>query len=107
LTLSSLDRAEVIRPHIDAMYAHAATLTDPDHRRPYLTVVVAGGGFTGVEFAGQLADRVPALARRHGVPREEVRLITVEAAPDLLPGFRSEERRVGKACRAGRSTDQN
>ncbi|HLT58517.1 MAG: NAD(P)/FAD-dependent oxidoreductase [Limnochordales bacterium] len=87
LTLSSLNSAEVIRQHIDAMFAHAATLTDPDQRRPYLTVVVAGGGFTGVEFAGQLADRVPALARRHGVPREEVRLITVEAAPDLLPGF--------------------
>lgn len=87
LTLRSLNSAQVIRRHIEAMLTQAAALADPAARRPYLTVVVAGGGFTGVELAGELADGLPVLARRHGLPREELRIITVEAAPDILPGF--------------------
>ncbi len=43
------------------------------------TTLIAGGGYTGVELAGELA----ALARR----RREARLILVEAAPRLLPGM--------------------
>ena len=87
LTLSSLNGAAVLRQHIEAMFAQAAQLPTVAERRPFLTVVVAGGGFTGVEFAGELADTLPLLARRHRVPRDEVRVITVEAAPDILPGF--------------------
>ncbi|MBO8141961.1 MAG: FAD-dependent oxidoreductase [Firmicutes bacterium] len=87
LTIRSLNSAGVIRRHIASMFREAAGLPSVRDRRPYLTVVVAGGGFTGVEFAGELADRVRGLARRTGAPAREVRIITVEAAPDILPGF--------------------
>ncbi|OUM98233.1 MAG: hypothetical protein BAA04_07140 [Firmicutes bacterium ZCTH02-B6] len=87
LPLNSLNSAENIRRHIDAMLARAAGQQDPERRRALTTVVIAGAGLTGVELAGELADQRPALARRHGLQPEEIRIIAVEAAPDILPGF--------------------
>ncbi|MFP3514242.1 NAD-binding protein, partial [Peribacillus sp. SIMBA_075] len=43
--------------------------------------------FTGIEFLGELANRVPELCKEYDVPREKVRVICVEAAPMVLPGF--------------------
>lgn len=87
LTLKSLNSAENIRRHIDAMLSQAAALANPADRQPFATVIIAGAGLTGVELAGELADQRPVLARRHGLVPEEIRIITVEAAPDILPGF--------------------
>ena len=39
----------------------AATETDPEQRQRLLTVVVIGGGFSGVELAGHLADLMRAI----------------------------------------------
>lgn len=87
LTLRSLNSAENIRRHIDDMMDRARRTEDPGQRQAMLTIVVAGGGLTGVEFAGELADERIALALRHGLRPDEIRIVTVEAAPDILPGF--------------------
>ncbi|HEY8496504.1 MAG TPA: NAD(P)/FAD-dependent oxidoreductase [Limnochordales bacterium] len=87
LTLRSLNSADNIRRHIDAMLSQAAVSASPAERQPLATVVIAGAGLTGVELAGELADQRTVLARRHGLAPEDIRIITLEAAPDILPGF--------------------
>ncbi|WP_042356037.1 NAD(P)/FAD-dependent oxidoreductase [Bacillus rubiinfantis] len=52
-----------------------------------LTFVVAGGGFTGIEMLGELADGLPKLCKQHGVPYEKVKIIGIEAAPSVIPFF--------------------
>lgn len=87
LTIQTLNSAQRIRQHIEMNLETASRIADPEERRPYLTVVVGGGGLTGVEFVAELADRLPRLVRRRGIPEEELRLITIEAASEILAGF--------------------
>lgn len=58
-----------------------------DHDPARLTFVVAGGGFTGIEMLGELAEIMPQLCNKFGVPFEAVKIIVVEAAASLLPFF--------------------
>lgn len=50
-------------------------------------IAVAGGGLTGVELAGELADALPKEARRAGLDPENICITVVEAGPRLLPGL--------------------
>lgn len=86
LTLRSINSARRIREHVHDAFQRAAQAEGAE-RAALLTVVVAGGGFTGVEVAGELADRLPRIAREYGIDADEVRVITVEAMPELLQGF--------------------
>ncbi|MCM3764281.1 NAD(P)/FAD-dependent oxidoreductase [Neobacillus niacini] len=52
-----------------------------------LTFVVAGGGFTGVEILGELADGLPKLCKEHDIPFEKIRIVAVEAAASVIPFF--------------------
>ncbi len=87
LTLRSLNSARVIRQHVEETIRRAAAINDPRERAPYLTIVIGGGGLTGVELATELADRCPRLVKEAGLPAGELRLLVVEAAPDILAGF--------------------
>lgn len=49
------------------------------------TIVIGGGGLTGVELVGEIADMMPTLARNYGVDPKEVKLLLVEAGPKILP----------------------
>ncbi|WP_342430788.1 NAD(P)/FAD-dependent oxidoreductase [Neobacillus sp. FSL H8-0543] len=55
-----------------------------------LTFVVAGGGFTGVEMLGELAEGLPKLCEKYDVPFEKVRIVAVEAAASVIPFFPKE-----------------
>jgi NADH:ubiquinone reductase (H+-translocating) len=61
---------------------------DKDSSR--LTFVVAGGGFTGVEMLGELAEGLPKLCKKYDVPFEAVKIVAVEAAPSVIPFFPKE-----------------
>jgi NADH dehydrogenase len=69
--------------------AAAAGEPDPERQRWLATVVVGGGGATGVELAGELAETLPELARRQGLAPEVPRVILVEAGPTILAGSSS------------------
>ncbi len=56
--LKSLEDALALRNHILSMFEIASQETDPAVRREMLTFVVVGGGATGVESAGGLAELV-------------------------------------------------
>jgi len=54
------------------------------------TFVIGGGGLTGVELVGELADELPAICRKNGVDFEDISLYVVEAMPNILPMFSPE-----------------
>jgi len=84
LTIRSINSTRLIREHIE--YQFARFKREP-HRTDLLTIVVGGAGFTGIEFVGELADRVPELCRQFDVDPSLVKIINIEAAPTVLPGF--------------------
>ncbi|MCW3975839.1 MAG: NAD(P)/FAD-dependent oxidoreductase [Candidatus Bathyarchaeota archaeon] len=52
-----------------------------------LTFIIGGGGFTGVELAGEFAEWLPQLADEYGINRESIRIIIVEALDSILAGW--------------------
>ncbi|RDY71878.1 NAD(P)/FAD-dependent oxidoreductase [Halobacillus trueperi] len=84
-TINSINSARLIRQHIE--YNFAKYNNEAEKKQERLNIVVGGAGFTGIEFVGELANRVPELCKEYDIPREKVRIINVEAAPTALPGF--------------------
>ncbi|MGZ9190381.1 MAG: FAD-dependent oxidoreductase, partial [Nitrospira sp.] len=54
--LKSIESATGTRNHLLRMFERASREADPDLRKALLTFVVVGGGPTGVETAGALAE---------------------------------------------------
>ncbi|WP_281883558.1 NAD(P)/FAD-dependent oxidoreductase [Paenibacillus sp. YYML68] len=85
-TLKSVEDANKIRAHVEArIVEYAKTKNKAD-----ATFVVGGGGLTGIELVGELADMLPGLCRKNGVDFNDVSLYTVEAGPSILLGFPAE-----------------
>lgn len=84
-SIRSVDSVRKIREHIE--YEFASYNNDVEKKPERLTIIVGGAGFTGIEFVGELADRVPELCKEFDIDPKEVRVINVEAAPTVLPGF--------------------
>lgn len=84
-SIANVNAARQIREHIE--YQFATYSTEEEKRDERLTIVVGGAGFTGIEFLGELVNRVPELCREYDVDPNKVRIICVEAAPTVLPGF--------------------
>jgi NADH dehydrogenase len=102
--LKSLDDALVLRTHIVERFEEAAvdpTIIDDGA----LTVVVCGGGPTGVELAGALAELFQKVLARdfRDLDVGRARVVLVEAADRLLPPFtpRSSERARRTLTRRG------
>jgi NADH dehydrogenase len=89
LTLWSVDDARRVLAEVDKEVALAVQTSDENERKRHLTVAIGGGGATGVELAGELAEVLPELARRHDLPAQECRVVLIEAAPTLLTGSSS------------------
>ena len=87
--LKTIDDATYIRRRILLAFEKAETESDPQERSRLLNFIVVGGGPTGVEMAGaiaELANRALAKDFRSIDPRC-ARIILVEAAPRLLTPF--------------------
>lgn len=84
-SIVDIDSSRLIRDHIEYQFARYNNEENPDDQR--LTILVGGAGFTGIEFVGELVERVPQLCRKYDIERSKVRIINVEAAPSILPMF--------------------
>lgn len=95
--LKTLEDALEIRRRVLLAYERAEREIDDERRRALLTFVVIGGGPTGVEMAGALAEisRL-SLARdfRHFDP-SSARIILVEGGPSILSAFPESLRAAG------------
>ena len=87
--LKTLEDALDIRRRVLLAFENAEREANPATRTALLTFVIVGGGPTGVELAGALAEIARhSLARdfRHFDPRS-ARVVLLEAGPDVLPAF--------------------
>jgi NADH dehydrogenase len=90
LTLYSSRDAERVWAAVNDSLAAAAAQPDPERQRCLATVVIGGGGATGVELAGELAEMLPDVARRHGLAPDRPSVRLVEASPSILAGSSTE-----------------
>jgi NADH dehydrogenase len=87
--LKTIGDAVYLRNRILLAFEKAETEPDPDERRRLLNFVVVGGGATGVELTGAIAE----LAKRtlaadfRTIDPSSARIALVEAAPRLLRQF--------------------
>lgn len=87
-SLWSFNDAVRIREHIKSVFARASQEKDAKKRKTLLTIVVGGGGFTGVETIGEIANWVKDLCREYKVSKSEVSLVLVEALPKILSNLK-------------------
>jgi NADH dehydrogenase len=87
--LKSLEDADEIRRRVLLAFERAEREPDSVRRHAHLTFVVVGGGATGVEVAGALAE-IRSFALRRDFRRIDPREATVmllEAGPRILPSY--------------------
>jgi NADH:ubiquinone reductase (H+-translocating) len=97
LSLYSAGDAERVWAAVSKALGEAAAATGPERQRRLATVVVGGGGATGVELAGELAEILPEVASRHGLAPGRPAVQLVEAGPTILAG--SSPQLIGNATR--------
>lgn len=87
--LKSLEDALAIRRLVLLAFERAERETDPARRGALLSFVVVGGGPTGVELAGAIAEIArKAMARDfRAIDPRRARVILLESGPRLLPAF--------------------
>ncbi|MGB6352803.1 MAG: NAD(P)/FAD-dependent oxidoreductase [Steroidobacteraceae bacterium] len=87
--LKTLEDATTIRRRILLSFERAERETDLGRRAALLTFVIVGGGPTGVELAGAIAElahhNLP-LEYRH-IDTRKARVLLIEAGPRILPSF--------------------
>lgn len=87
--LKTLEDALEIRRRIFGAFERAERTSDADERARLMTFVIVGGGPTGVELAGTLAE----IARKtlpgefRAIDPSAAKIILVEAHPRLLPSY--------------------
>ncbi|WP_318503733.1 NAD(P)/FAD-dependent oxidoreductase [Bacillus sp. T3] len=84
--LRSFRTSKEVFPHILKQFS----LYKEDQDESRLTFAVAGAGFTGTEMIGELIEKLPEIAKSYGVPFNKIKIINIEAAPTVLPGFEKE-----------------
>jgi len=86
--LKTLEDALAIRRRILVAFEHAERETDPARQQRLLTFVLIGGGPTGVELAGTLAEIArQTRAEFRNIDTSATRIIVVEAGPTILSSF--------------------
>jgi len=90
--LKTLEDAIAIRGRILLAFEEAERETDAAARKPLLTFVVVGGGPTGVELAGAIAEisRHVLVSDFRSIDPREARIVLVEAGPRILPAYKPE-----------------
>ncbi len=87
--LKSLDDALKIRRKILLAFEHAETETDELRRKELMTIVVIGGGPTGVELAGAFAELTRTVLEKDfdRIDPTKARVLLIEGSPRVLNSF--------------------
>jgi NADH dehydrogenase len=87
--LKTIEDATAIRARVLTAFEEAERSTDQEARRKWLTFVIVGGGATGVELAGALAEIARNTLRRdfRSINSADARILLVEGRERLLEAF--------------------
>jgi NADH dehydrogenase len=85
--LKELGEGLALRNHVLELFEAARWESDAEVRRRLLTFVVVGGGPTGVQYAGALAELIKLVLSRDFRGLDRIRIVLVEGAPHLLSAF--------------------
>src|SRR5205814_7956729 len=87
--LKTLEDALSIRSRILLAFERAETSTDAAERERLMTMVIVGGGPTGVELAGSFAELARTVLKRdfRRIDPSHARIILIEAGPSVLSYF--------------------
>jgi NADH dehydrogenase len=84
--LKSVGDAMALRAHVIEQLENAEVCEDPVQRRWYLSFVVVGGGFSGVEVAGELNDLVRHSRRFYpNISPDDISVTLVHSGDHILP----------------------
>lgn len=71
-------------------------LREKDDDEARLSFAVCGGGFSGIEFAGSLAEEVAKKCSEFGIDFSNIKIYCIEAAPKILPMFSDSLQKAGR-----------
>ncbi len=87
-TIKTLNDAMTIRNRVIDMLEQAENESNPILRKSLLTFVLVGGGFAGIETAGELMDLLLDARKYYPkISKNELQVMVLEALPNILPGF--------------------
>ena len=87
-TMKTLNDAVMLRNRVVDMLEQAENETNPILRKSFLNFVVVGGGFAGIETAGELMDLLLDARKYYPtIDKEDLKVIVLEAMGGILPGF--------------------
>jgi NADH:quinone reductase (non-electrogenic) len=87
-SMKTLNDAVVLRNRVLDMLEQAENETDPILKKSLLTFVIVGAGFAGIETAGELNDFIHDAKKYYPqIQKDDIRVIVLEAASFILPGF--------------------
>ncbi|HTC90594.1 MAG TPA: NAD(P)/FAD-dependent oxidoreductase, partial [Bryobacteraceae bacterium] len=88
-SLKTIEEATEIRHRILFAFEAAERETDPEKQREWLTFAIVGGGPTGVELAGALAEIAHDTLRHdfRSIRPQDARIFLIEGAPRVLPTY--------------------
>jgi len=92
--IKDIESAIKTRNHLLSMFERASREVDSDKRRAMLTFVIVGGGPTGVEIAGALAELISHVMRKEyrELDVREARVLLLEAGNALIASYPDELR---------------
>jgi NADH dehydrogenase len=87
--LKSVEEATAIRHKILYAFEVAERMPDPEQRRAWLTFVIIGGGATGVELSGAIAEIAHQTLKDdfRSINPEEAQIILLDGGPRVLMPF--------------------
>src|SRR5215469_8884437 len=88
-SLKSVEEATAIRHKILYAFEAAERVTEPEEREAWLTFAIVGGGTTGVELAGALAEIANETLKHdfRAIDPREARILLLDGAPRLLTAY--------------------
>jgi len=86
--MNTINDAIILRNRIIDLLEQAENETDPILRRSLLQIVIVGGGFAGVETAGEINDFISEASEYYpSISYKDIQVTLVEATTEILNGF--------------------
>ena len=87
-TMKTLNDAVVLRNRVIDMLEQAENETDPILRKSLLHFIMVGGGFAGVETAGEINDFAKDASEYYpNIRKQDIKITMVEVGEEILKGF--------------------